>query len=167
MSTFRPLKTSLMVACLLAFSSSFATSGTATGTGTTAGTTSGAGTTAATAPKMSSEEVKAARDQIKATAKSDKEACDKLKDNAKDVCNKEATAKEKVALAELDYKRSGKDADRIKAARVKAEQEYEVAKEKCDDKSGADKDACQKEAKAAEAKAKADLKAESKVANKG
>ncbi|WP_280152430.1 hypothetical protein [Piscinibacter sp. XHJ-5] len=116
---------------------------------------------------MSSEEVKAAKDQIKATAKSDKEACDKLKDNAKDVCDKEAKAKEKVALAELDYKRTGKDSDRIKAARVKAEQDYEVAKEKCDDKSGADKDACKKEAKAAEAKAKADLKAEAKVANKG
>ncbi|HEV7915652.1 MAG TPA: hypothetical protein VGP22_17945 [Albitalea sp.] len=136
MSTFHPLKTSLMVACLMVFSSSFA------------------------ADAVSKDEVKAAKDQIKATYKSEKEACDKLKDNAKDVCDKEAKAKEKVAMAELDFKRTGKDADRLKAAKVKAEQDYEVAKEKCDDKSGADKDACKKEAKAVEAKAKADLKPE-------
>jgi len=147
MSTFRPLKTSLMIACLMAFSSSFA------------------------ADAMSKDEVKAAKDQIKATYKTDKAACDKLKDNAKDVCDKEAKAKEKIAMADLEYKRTGKDSDRIKAAEVKAEQDYAVAKEKCDDKSGADKNACQKEAKAVEAKAKADLKAEKKaekkVTNKG
>lgn len=140
MSTFHPLKTSLMVACLLAFSSSFG------------------------ADAMSKDEVKAAKDQIKATYKTDKEACDKLKGNAHELCEKEAKAKDKIALADLDAKRTGKDADRIKAAKVKAEQEYAVAKEKCEDKKGADKDACKKEAKAAEAKAMADLKAEKKVA---
>jgi hypothetical protein len=157
MSTFRPLKTSLMVACLLAFSSSFATA--------TSATTSSAGTTAATgAPKMSNDELKAAKDQIDATYKTDKKACDAMKDNAKDVCEKEAKAKQKMAQADLDYKRTGKDSDRIKAMQVKAEQEYEVAKERCDDKSGADKDACKKEAKATEAKAKADLKADKTAA---
>jgi hypothetical protein len=59
---------------------------------------------------------------------------------------------------------SGKESDRIKAAKVKAEQDYAIAKEKCDDKSVADKSACKKEAKAAEEKALADLKAEKKVA---
>jgi hypothetical protein len=46
-----------------------------------------------------------------------------------------------------------------KVAVAKAEAEYEVAKERCDDKSGNDKDICQKEAKATEAKAKAAAKA--------
>ena len=36
---------------------------------------------------------------------------------------------------------------------------YEVAKERCDDLKGNDKDACVKDAKAAEARAKADAKA--------
>ena len=99
--------------------------------------------------------------------KSDKAACAKMDGNAKDVCSAEAKAKEKVALADLDYKKSGKDSDRIKAAKVKAEQDYAVAKEKCEDKSVTDKGACKKEAKAAEDKAMADLKAEKKVASKG
>ena len=140
--TFQPLKTSLMLAGLLAFSSGFA------------------------ADQMSKDDYKAAKDQISATYKSDKAACAKMDGNAKDVCSAEAKAKEKVALADLDYKKSGKDSDRIKAAKVKAEQDYAVAKEKCEDKSVTDKGACKKEAKAAEDKAMADLKAEKKVASR-
>lgn len=41
---------------------------------------------------------------------------------------------------------------------AKAESAYAVAKERCDDKSGNDKDLCVKEAKAAETKALADAK---------
>ena len=134
--TFQPLKTSLMLAGVLAFSTGFA------------------------ADQMSKTDYKAAKDQINATYKSDKAACDKMEGNAKDVCGKEAKAKEKVAMAELDFKKSGKDSDRIKASKVKAEQDYAVAKEKCEDKSVADKGACKKEAKAAEDKAMADIKAE-------
>jgi hypothetical protein len=128
------MKSALAVACALSLSSAFA------------------------ADALSRDEVKAAKDQISATYDADKEACDKLKDNAQDVCEQEARAKRKVAEAELDYKRTGKEADRVKAAEVKAEQEYAVAKERCDDLSGDRKDACQKEAKANEAKAKAELK---------
>ncbi len=135
MSTLDLMKITLAAACALAMSSAFA------------------------ADSLTREQVKAAKDQIGATYKADKEACDKLKDNAKDVCEQEAKAKRKIAEAELDYKRTGKEADRIKAAEVKAEQEYAVAKERCDDMSGDQKNACQKEAKAHEAKAKADLKA--------
>jgi hypothetical protein len=133
---FQPLKTSLLMAGLLAFSSGFA------------------------ADQMSKDDYKAAKDQIKATSKSDHAACDKSEGNAKDVCNAEAKAKEKLAMADLDAKRSGKDSDREKAAKVKAEQDYAVAKEKCEDKSVPDKGACKKEAKAAEDKAMADVKAQ-------
>lgn len=142
MSKFHLMKTTLAAACAFGLSSAFA------------------------ADAMSRDQVKAAKDQISATYKADDEACDKLKDNAKDVCEQEAKAKRKVAEAELDYKRTGKEADRIQAAEVKAEQEYAVAKERCDDMSGDQKNACQKEAKANEAKAKADLKAEKNVAEK-
>ena len=139
MSTNSSLKLSLIVASMLAVTSSFA------------------------ADKMNKDDYKAAKDKISADYKAAKDACNGMKDNAKDVCEKEAKAKEKVALAELDFNRSGKESDRIKAEKVKAEQEYAVAKEKCEDKKGADERACKKDAKAAEAKAKADIKAEKKA----
>jgi hypothetical protein len=139
MSKLHSFKLTLLVASLFAASASFA------------------------ADAMSKDDYKAAKDKIEAEYKTAKQACDSLKDNAKDVCEKEAKAKEKVALAELDFNKSGKDSDRIKAEKVKAEQEYAVAKEKCEDKKGADERACKKEAKAAELKAKADIKAEKKA----
>ena len=37
----------------------------------------------------------------------------------------------------------------VQAAQVKADRDYDVAKEMCDDKKGNDKDVCKKEAKAA------------------
>jgi len=139
MSTSHPLKLSLIIAGVMAMSSGFA------------------------ADQMSRDQYKAAKDQIETQYKADKEACDALKDNAKDVCEKEAKAKEKIARAELDFKRSGEDRDRMELAEVKAEQEYAVAKERCDDMSGEQKDACQKEARAVEAKAKAEMKANAKA----
>jgi hypothetical protein len=138
MSTFRPLKTALTLAGLLAVSSGFA------------------------ADAMSKEDQKAAKDRIEATFKSDKAACAKMEGNTKDICNAEAKAKQKVAQAELDAQKSGKDSDKAKVARVKAEQDYEIAKEKCEEPSVADKGACKKEAKATQDKAIADVKASAK-----
>jgi len=139
MTTFRPLKLSVLVACLMAFSSGYA------------------------ADKMSKDDYKAAKDKITADYKAAKSACDSQKGNAHDICEKEAQAKEKVAMAELDFNNTGKDSDRMKLEKVKAEQDYAVAKEKCEDKKGAEERACKKEAKAAEKKALADIKAEKKT----
>jgi len=137
MTTFRhPLKVSMLVACLMVFSQGYA------------------------ADKMSKDDYKAAKDKIEAEYKAAKDLCKPLKDNAQDVCMKEAKAKEKVAIAELDFNNTGKDSDRVKLEKVKAEQDYAVAKEKCEDKKGADEKACKAEAKAAEKKALADIKAE-------
>ena len=140
MTTTQPLKMSLLLAGLMAFSSGYA------------------------ADKMSKDDYKAAKDKIEAEYKTAKDACDGQKGNAKDVCVKEAKAKEKIAKAELDWNNTGKDSDRVKFEKTKATEEYAVAKEKCDDKKGADKSACKAEAKAAEKKALADIKAEKKVA---
>lgn len=140
MTMFRSFKMSLLVASMFAMSHSFA------------------------ADAMSKDDYKAAKDKIETEYKAAKDACKPMKDNAKDVCEKEAKAKEKVAIAELDFNRSGKDSDRIKLAKVKAEQDYAVAKEKCEDMKGDQERACKKEAKAAELKAKADIKAEKKAA---
>ena len=110
---------------------------------------------AATIPKA---EYKASKDRINSEYKTEKAACSSLAGNTKDVCVEEAKAKEKVALAELEYSYTGKPEDRNKALVAKAEANYAVAKEKCDDKAGNDKDVCVKEAKAVEVKALADAK---------
>jgi hypothetical protein len=100
----------------------------------------------------------AGKTRIGADYKADKAACASLADNAKDVCVLEATAKEKVALADLEYGYTGKPADQNKVLVTKAETAYAVAKEKCDDLAGNPKDVCVKEAKAVEVKALADAK---------
>ena len=115
------------------------------------------------ASAMTSDEYKVAKEKIEADYKVDKAQCDTLKDNAKDVCNKEAKGKENVAKAELEqqYKPSESHARSVAEEKVKAN--YEVAKEKCDDQKGDAKSACEKQAKADEARGKADIKAMKKM----
>ena len=113
---------------------------------------------AAYATTMTQADYKAGKTRISADYKTDDAACASLKANAKDVCVQEAKAKQKVALADLEYGYTGKAADRTKVLVAKAESAYAVAKERCDDQSGNAKDVCVKEAKAAETKALADAK---------
>ncbi|MDO8449118.1 MAG: hypothetical protein Q7T10_09985 [Rhodoferax sp.] len=112
----------------------------------------------AQAANISKDDYKAGKTRISADYKADKAACAPLAANAKDICVEEAKAKEKVARAELEYSYTGKAKDQTKLMEVKAKSAYEVAKEKCDDKAGNDKDVCVKEAKAVETKALADAK---------
>ena len=112
----------------------------------------------AQAATMSKVEYKADETRISADYKADKAACASLAGNAKDICVEEAKAKEMVARAELEYSYSGKPGDQTKVLEAKAKSAYAVAKEKCDDKAGNDKDVCVKEAKAVETKALADAK---------
>ena len=133
MTTSFKLKASLVVAALLSLS-------------------------VAQAATISKAEYKADKTRISADYKADKAACAALTANAKDICVQEAKAKEKVARAELEYSYSDKPADQTKVLMAKAQSAYAVAKEKCDDKAGNDKDVCVKEAKAVEIKAQADAK---------
>lgn len=102
---------------------------------------------------MTPAEHKAAKDQISADYKAAKAQCNTLMDNAKDVCEKEAKGREKVAEAELDFRRDGSERHRHNLAKAKADAEYDVAKEKCDDLKGNPKDVCEKDAKANHVKA--------------
>jgi len=97
---------------------------------------------------------------IAAEYKSAKAKCGSLAGNAKDICVEEAKGKRKVAKAELEarYKPSKKMDYEVSVA--KAAVEYAVAKEKCDDKAGNDKDVCVKEAKAALVRSGSDAKAQ-------
>ncbi len=110
------------------------------------------------AATMTKADYKGSKTRISADFKADKAACASLAANAKDICIEEAKAKEKVARAELEYAYTGKSGDRNKLLVAKAESAYAVAKEKCDDKAGNDKDVCVKEAKAVRVKALADAK---------
>lgn len=113
----------------------------------------------ALAQNISHDEYKLQDDKIDAAFKSDKEACLTLTGNAKDICMEKAKARKNVAQAELEaaYKPSAKSQHEVTVA--KAEGDYNIAIEVCDDKSGNDKDACVKEAKAVKARALADTKA--------
>jgi hypothetical protein len=95
---------------------------------------------------------------IEADLKVAKGACDSLAGNTKDICVAEAKGKAHVAKAELtaSYKPSPKHSYAVREA--KADAEYSVAAERCDDKAGTDKDVCVKEAKAAKVRALADAK---------
>ena len=105
---------------------------------------------------------KSAYESAKASAKSSYEAaksrCDALDGNAKDICVAEAKAARTKAevTAEATYKNTPKA--REHAVREAAEADYKVARERCDDRTGNDKDVCVKVAKAALVKSKADAK---------
>jgi hypothetical protein len=106
---------------------------------------------------------KAAYDSAKASAKSTYEAaktkCDALSGNAKDICVAEAKAARTRTdeQAEATYKSTPKARER--AVHEIAEADYKVARERCDDKTGNDKDVCVKVAKAALVKAQSNAKA--------
>jgi hypothetical protein len=107
---------------------------------------------------MSRDAYKAEKDKIEAQYKADKDQCKSLSGNAKDVCQAEAKGHEKVAKADLEANYKHTDKARYDARVAKADADYDVAKEKCDDMSGNQKDVCVKQAKAAHTKAKADAK---------
>ncbi len=119
---------------------------------------------AAQAATMSKDDYSQGKTRISAAYKADKSACSSMTANAKDVCVEEAKAKEKVARAELEYGYTGKPGDQTKLREVQAKTTYAIAKEKCDDKAGNDKDVCRKEAKAVETKALVDAKMAKDVA---
>ena len=105
---------------------------------------------------ISRDEYKREKDRVEAEAKAAKEKCKALKDNAKDICQAEAKAHEKVAKAENDAK-NAKDQSRAmaKVERVKADTAYDVAKQRCQEKKGNEKDVCMKDAKAERDRARA------------
>ena len=117
----------------------------------------------AMAQNVTKSEYKAGKDRVSAEYKTAETACASLSGNAKYFCVADAKGKDKVALADLEasYKPTEKNYYEVRAA--KAEADYGVAKEDCDDLRGTSKDVCVKEAKAAEEAAKADAKAQMKI----
>lgn len=112
---------------------------------------------------MSGANANLTKDSIEAEYKKDKANCESLSGNPKDICMAEAKGKEKVAKAELEARQRNTPKNRYDVETARAEAAYEVAKEKCDERTGNDKDICVKEAKAAKTRAKADAEAKMKV----
>jgi hypothetical protein len=115
------------------------------------------------ATTMTKEEYSAQKSKVETQYKDARKACDASSGNAKDVCLEQAKGHEKVGLAELDYRQDPSGPNREKLAEARADATYNVAKEKCDDLAGNQKDVCVKEAKAARAKTLADARANKEV----
>jgi hypothetical protein len=119
---------------------------------------------------MTKDEYKAEKEKIEAAHKADKEKCGALKDNAKDICQAESKGREKVAKARLESTYKPGAGNAAKLSRARADADYEVAKEKCDDLKGKEQSACKADAKAAHEKAKGEVKtarAEAKAVENG
>ena len=106
-----------------------------------------------------------AKTDADAQYKVDKDACASLAGNAKDICMAEAKGKDNVAKADAEaaYQNTAKHRENARVARAQAN--YDVANEKCDDLAGNAKDVCVKEAKAGLVKGKADGKVARVVAD--
>jgi hypothetical protein len=119
--------------------------------------------TGALAQGMSESDYKAAKDAIASEYKSTQARCASLSGNSNDICMARARGGESSARAELDatYRPGAKS--RHDAQVAKAQADYAVAKERCDDVAGNTKDVCVKEAQAAQTIAKAAAKAQLKT----
>jgi hypothetical protein len=96
---------------------------------------------------MSKDAFEAAVQKIEAQGKSERKACDTRRGRAAELCTKEAKAREKIAKAELEAQYEPGPESWQEARNVKADAEYAVAREKCDDLKGAAKDRCVTSAK--------------------
>ncbi|MCQ9372812.1 hypothetical protein NMQ14_00955 [Methyloversatilis sp. XJ19-13] len=85
--------------------------------------------------------------------------CDALTSNTRDICVEEARAVQSIAHAELAFRRSGHLSDAAAIPVVRAEAGYAVARERCDEQTGADKARCLAAARSAQAGALAEAKA--------
>jgi hypothetical protein len=102
---------------------------------------------------MTKVEYTTQKDTITGDYKVNRDKCNSLKTNAKDICVSEAKGVEKVAKAELEqaYKPSARHVEKL--AMAKGDTAYDTAKEKCDDSAGNAKTVCRADAKAAHVKA--------------
>lgn len=111
---------------------------------------------------------KAVYEQARSTAKAEYDAarqqCKSLAGNAKDVCVAEAKLARTRAEAQAEAIYKATPEARREAADDAADAQYELARERCDDKGGNARDVCMKDARAAYEGAKADARADEAAA---
>lgn len=118
---------------------------------------------ASTAATLSSATYDMARTELKDSYRSELDACKSQSGNVKDICQETAKGREKVAMAHLQYQRTGDAKDMSKLNEARYEARYAVDKERCDDQTGNAKSLCTAQAKAARDKSKANVKMTSEV----
>lgn len=115
-------------------------------------------------PAPITEEVyKLAKDDLEQHYAREKLTCDSVTGNAKDICQAEVTGAEKGAQARLKAQHTGKQADKDAATEAGINARHKIAKERCDDLQGNQKDVCEKQAKAEHDKAMVSLKARQEI----
>ena len=92
--------------------------------------------TGAMALSMSKDEYKGRKDGIATEYKTAKAGCGSFAANAKDICMAEAKGREKIAKADLEERYKPAPNTRYRARIARAEADYSVAREKCDDQAG-------------------------------
>lgn len=97
--------------------------------------------------EMSKDMHRAEMDAIASKYTADKAACASMAGNVKDICVEEAKGREKVSRAALEAKFNPNEKSTYNLSIARAEAAHEVAKEKCDDFSGNNRDICVLEAK--------------------
>ncbi|ABD67833.1 conserved hypothetical protein [Rhodoferax ferrireducens T118] len=118
----------------------------------------------AMAQGMTKVQYETARTGVSAELKLARAACDSFSAHAKDLCLAEASGKEKVATAELNARLAPSEQASYKVRLTRADAQYTLAREKCDDLAGHAKDVCVREAKAKAVTAKANAKAHMRTA---
>ncbi len=118
----------------------------------------------ALADGTSKDDYKAGSELIEARYDVDKAGCAPLAGNAQDICLAEAKRRQQITTAELEARHEPTRETHHDAHIVKAEADYEVAKERCDNLAGNTKDVCMKEAKAAKTITETDADGEHKTA---
>lgn len=108
-----------------------------------------------TTPTYDRQAKEAEEQRIEAQAKSAKARCNQMEGNAEDICEAQAKAEEKVAKAELDAKYDPSPRNQRRASAMKAEGQYEVAKQRCQD--AAERIECRKAARQSYDQALADV----------
>jgi hypothetical protein len=119
--------------------------------------------TGAIAESMSKEQYESLVTKIDTDYKVAKEICGSLAGNANDICDAEAKGKLNIAKSELEYNYEPTVNTLYNARVAKADAEYSVAAQKCDDKDGNVKNVCVKEAKAAKTQQTAAAEAQMKT----
>ena len=125
-------------------------------------TAAGASFAIAPAAQAQTQDSTAYRDAIQKVSADYKAAstkCDARKGNDKDICMAEAKAERARGESQAVAKHENSESARAHAREKVADADYDLAKEKCDAKSGADKDSCMDNAKSVHTAALADAKA--------
>ncbi len=119
--------------------------------------------TATQAQAIPKAEYETAKGAIKSNHEVNKKACDALANNAKSVCVEQCEGDEKIAKADLEERYEPTAKHHFKSRVARADAEYDVAKARCNDKAGTDKDVCVEEAKASKVHAVANAKTQMKT----